>query len=158
VGIHGQPSMFDGRMIPSTHLSGGLSAYRSEVFQKVRFDTVNGFFMLEDIDFSTRAARMFGSHAFYINTGAMLEHAMSPVNRAVLGKKYERKLMEYTLFYKKNSDQPMALLNYIWLMIGLILELGYESIRSINLNIFWSGVHGIVNGIRWRIKPLMDCH
>jgi GT2 family glycosyltransferase len=158
VGIHGHPRLFDGRMIPSTYLSGGLSAYRSEVFQKVRFDTVNGFFMLEDIDFSTRAARVFGSHAFYINTGAILEHAMSPVNRAVLGKKYERKLMEYTLFYKKNRNQPMALPSYIWLMIGLILELVYESIRLTNLSILWGGVHGIVNGTRWRIKPLAERH
>ena len=156
VGIHGQPYMFDGRMIPSPYLSGGLSAYRKEVFNKVLFDTKNGFFMLEDVDFSTRASRIYGADAFYINTAAILEHMMSPVNRAVLGKKFENKFREYTLFYKNNSDRPRALLNFIWLLTGLMCELVFETIRSLDVGIFYGGVRGLVKGICWRIRPLQE--
>ena len=40
-----------GVLLPSRYLSGGISCYRKEVFEKVKFDMVNDFFMLEDIDF-----------------------------------------------------------------------------------------------------------
>ena len=53
-------------LIPSDYISGGLSAYRREVFEAVPFDVENGFFALEDIDFSTRVARAYGSR-LYIN-------------------------------------------------------------------------------------------
>jgi hypothetical protein len=66
--------------IPSHALSGGLSAWRKEVFSEVPFDTSNGFHMLEDLDFSTRVRARFGDR-MAILPGARLEHHFAPAGR-----------------------------------------------------------------------------
>ena len=57
-------------------LSGGLSAWRSYVFEAVPFDVENNLFMVENIDFSYRVADYFGNNLF-INTRARLSHSWS---------------------------------------------------------------------------------
>lgn len=126
VGIYGR---FNGRghtLIASEVLSGGLSAWRHEVFSAVPFDVANGFHMLEDIDFSTRVARHFGPR-LYINPNARLEHHWSPVNREVLAPRQRRKLAEYIVYYKKRRDWPGASFALPWLLLGLLLESAYQS-------------------------------
>lgn len=90
-------------LVPSRFLSGGISAYRREVFTKVPFDLVNDFFMYEDIEFSTRAVREFGNDHFFINTAVRLDHRASPVNRYRLTYRWERKIRELFCFYKKTE-------------------------------------------------------
>lgn len=121
VGIHGRFEGGGHALIPSRALSGGLSAWRRDVFVAIPFDVANDFFMLEDIDFSTRAEARFGPR-FFINPNARLAHNMSPLNRARMGERQRRKLREYLLFYKKRSATPGALLNLLWLLPGLLLE------------------------------------
>lgn len=154
VGVHGAASARDGSLLQSNYLSGGLSAYRREVFERIPFDTVNGFFALEDIDFSTRAAREFGQDRFYINTGAVLDHAMSPLNRAVLFPRYERKVREFICFYKKNRDQHWALPSLLWLLVGLFLEALVESARTFRLSPLFGAASGLFLGISRRVWPL----
>ncbi len=120
VGVHG---CFEGSghaLIPSPTLSGGLSAWRREVFAVIPFDIANGFFMLEDMDFSTRALRHYGQR-FFINPNARLQHLMSPVNREQLGIRQSRKLREYVLFYKKRRYWSGALASLLWLLPGFVL-------------------------------------
>jgi len=152
--VHGSQETQKLNYINSAYLSGGLSAYKIEVFDKVKFDTKNSFFMYEDIDFSTRASDIFGKNKFYIVTTAILDHVMSPTNRAVLGKKYKQKLFECTLFYKKHKKKNKALIHYLWLITGMILELFYESIRNLNFKIMFSGISGLYKGIFWKLKEL----
>lgn len=151
VGVHGYSHLSESTMIQSHYLSGGTSAYRKEVFNKVPFDLENGFFMLEDIDFSTRAAKEFGEEKFYINTGARLAHMMSPVNRASLAPRYRRKLREYICFYKKNRDEKYALFSLIWLIIGLIFESIFASIRLRNIGPLEGTFRGVSDGVKWRM-------
>lgn len=155
VGIHGNQNIIRDRMITSAFLSGGISAYRRTVFEKVPFDTANDFFMLEDIDFSTRAARVFGKDRFCINTGARLQHLMSPVNRARLRIRYERKIREFICFYKKNRDQQLPLMNLSWLLIGLFLEALFVSLTSGHYGPISGFFKGLITGFRWRIKPVL---
>jgi glucosyl-dolichyl phosphate glucuronosyltransferase len=155
VGIRGNPNISRNGMIPSVFLSGGISAYRRTVFEKVLFDTANDFFMLEDIDFSTRAARVFGKDHFCINTGARLQHLMSPVNRARLRIRYERKIREFICFYKKNRDQQLSLMNLSWLFIGLFLEALFVSLTSGHYGPISGFFKGLITGFRWRIKPVL---
>jgi GT2 family glycosyltransferase len=138
-------------LIPSNYLSGGLSAYRSEVFSKVKFDLHNDFFMLEDVDFSTRAAETFGPY-FYINTKARLEHKMSLVNRERLGSKYRRKLREYIVFYKKRRQSLGAKRHLLWLLVGLWLETVSHSLKTARLSPVQGYVQGVYDGITWRVK------
>ena len=142
VGIFGQ---FEGRghaMIPSEMISGGMSAWRHEVFAAVPFDVVNGFHLLEDNDFSTRVARHFGPR-LYINPNARLEHHCSPVNREVLGSFQRRKLVAYITYFKKRQDWPGAVIALPWLLFGLFFEASFKSVsaRSIDpLCGFFSGL------------------
>jgi len=152
VGIYG---MAAGRHLPlirSDYLSGGLSAYRREVFAAIPFDVANDFFMLEDIDFSTRAARHFGAR-FYINPNARLEHRMSPLNRAVLGPRQRRKLREFLVFYKKRRHVDRAGADLLLLLIGLFLEAGYQAARARRLSPFAGYLLGLWDGVRWKLAP-----
>lgn len=126
VAIYGRFSGRENQLIPSDMLSGGLSAWRREVFQAVKFDVVNGFHMFEDIDFSTRVARYFGPR-LYINPNARLEHHCSPVNREVLGPRQRRKLTECIVYYKKRADRPGATFAFYWLLCGMLLESIFQS-------------------------------
>ena len=121
VGVYGQYTGSSNPLISSNKISGGVSAWKKEVFESVSFDVENGFFMFEDIDFSTRVAEKFGS-CLYINPNARLAHNCSPVNRQVLGQRQSRKITECIIFYKKRKNQPWALLALIWLLIGVFLE------------------------------------
>jgi len=126
VGLYGR---FNGRgnmLIVSDMLSGGLSAWRREVFKVVPFDVANGFHMFEDIDFSTRVARYFGPR-LYINPNARLEHHCSPINRDVLGARQRRKLTECISYYKKRCDWPGATFALYWLLLGMLLESVFQS-------------------------------
>ena len=84
-----------GELINSTHISGGLSSYRKEVFKKIKYDLYNNFFYCEDIDFSIRASDFFGINRFAIVTNICLIHYMSNINRDVLEPRWRRKTNEF---------------------------------------------------------------
>ena len=156
VGVHGYASKNHDDLIPSRYLSGGTSAFRKAVFEKVPFDLANGFFMLEDIDFSMRATRVFGNR-FFINTRSRLAHYMSPVNRAILGKKYRRKLREFLVFYKKHGVGVLQLACLLWLLVGLWAEAALNAIRSRNLGPLTGYVMGIWDGMCWSVRGEDAC-
>jgi GT2 family glycosyltransferase len=140
-----------GVLLVSRYLSGGISCYRKEVFEKVNFDMVNDFFMLEDIDFSTRAADFFGDEHFFISTNMCLDHNMSPINRARLKERWQRKLREYVTFYKKHSDKPWSSVNLIWLLIGMLGESIVSSVLSKNIGPLTGTMAGLYDGIRKKV-------
>lgn len=153
VGIHGFAQGRGQALIPSDYLSGGLSAYRREVFEAVPFDTANELFMTEDIDFSTRAAQRFGAR-FYINPNACLEHHMSPVNRATLHARHRRKVREFFVFYKKRRSSPMDDLAFAWLICGLAIEASFATIRQLHLGAIAGFLAGVWDGIAWRLREV----
>lgn len=137
-------------LIPSNYLSGGLSAYRRLVFEQVPFDTANGFFALEDVDFSTRVASAFGPH-LYINPNARLEHRMSPANRAVLGARQERKVREFIVFYKKRREHGARAAHLLLLAAGLFLEAVFQSLQNRSFKPVPGYFRGLWRGARWKI-------
>ncbi len=152
VGVHGVSGRPASEMIQSSYLSGGLSAYRMEVFDGVDFDTVNGFFMLEDIEFSTRAAGHFGAERFYINTSARLAHNMSPMNRANLGQRWEQKSREYVMFYKKHKCRVADFLSLSWLFVGLSVEAVWQSAVNRSTAPIPGLLAGWVAGLKTQLK------
>lgn len=126
VGIFGHFNGRGHRLIASEVLSGGLSAWRRDVFSVVLFDVESGYHMFEDIDFSTRVARHFGPR-LYINPNARLEHHWSPVNREVLAPRQRRKLKECIVYYRKRRGWPGARFALPWLLVGLLLESAFQS-------------------------------
>jgi GT2 family glycosyltransferase len=152
VGVTGVATGTGLPLIPSDYLSGGLSAYRREVFEAVPFDAANGFFALEDIDFSTRVAGRYGGR-LYINPNARLEHRMSPVNRAVLGPRQERKVREFVVFYKKRRGKGARAAHLALLAIGLFLEAAFQAVRERSLAPLQGYFKGLWHGARWKVVP-----
>ncbi len=145
VGLFG---CFSGRghpLIASDFLSGGMSAWRREVFFAVPFDVDSGFHMFEDIDFSTRVAKHFNSQ-LYINPNARLEHYWSPINRETLGASQRLKVRECILYYKKRRSWKGATFGIYWLLIGLFLESSVKSASNFSCEIFWGYFLGIKDG------------
>lgn len=153
VGIFGNPDAWTTKLVRSRCLSGGLSAYRREVFSRVPFDVENGFFILEDVDFSTRAVNAFGEEHFFINTSARLHHVFSPVNRPRYRQLYADKARMFICFYKKNRAERRALRSLIWLLIGLFFEAAFSSARALSSAPLVGYFIGVYRGIRWKIRP-----
>ena len=151
VGVHGVVSGSGLPLIRSDYLSGGLSAYRRHVFDRVPFDVENGFFALEDVDFSTRVARAFGPR-LYINPNARLAHHMSGVNRAVLGMRQERKVREFVVFYKKRRGEAASAAHLALLVVGLFLEAVFQAVRHRSFGPVPGYFRGLWQGARWKVR------
>lgn len=138
-------------LIPCDVLSGGLSAWRRHVFTDVPFDTDNGFFMFEDMEFSTRVVRALG-HCLYINPAARLEHLWSPVNRDVQGTRQRRKLAEALTFFKKRRHWPGAWFGLAMVMVWWLVEALRQTVGIRSTGPVRGYVRGVIDGIR---RPLV---
>jgi len=136
-------------------LSGGVSSWRKEVFSAIPFDDKNGFHMLEDIDYSTRAAEYYGNR-FYINTMAHLSHFSSPLNRDSARVKYCRKTFEFIMFYKKRKSVSFAFTSLFWLLIGLALDSIAKSLSDRSLEPLKGFLNGVYQGFNADIKLISN--
>ncbi len=152
VGVHGHTEGRGHPLIPSRALSGGLSAWKREVFAAIPFDVENEFHMLEDLDFSTRAEERFGAR-FFINPNARLAHNMSPVNRDRLGARQRRKIREFLTFFKKRRHLPWALASLGWLLPGLLAEAAFQSLAARTATPLAGFLAGLADGVR---RPLRE--
>jgi GT2 family glycosyltransferase len=152
VGIYGGNQGYGNSLIESDCISGGLSAWRREVFAEVAFDCANGFHMYEDIDFSTRVSRRYGGH-LYINPNARLAHYCSPVNRLTLGARQRRKMSECVIFFRKRRHWPWAYLSMSWLVTGCFLEAGLQSLKVCSVQPIAGFFQGMWDGLS---KPLQS--
>lgn len=134
-------------LIPCDVLSGGLSAWRRHVFGLVPFDTRNGFFMFEDMEFSTRVVRALGHH-LYINPMARLEHLWSPVNRDIQGTRQRRKLTEAMAFYKKRATWPGARHGLLLVLVWWLAEAARQSVVVRGPGPVVGYVRGLIDGLR----------
>ena len=130
-------------LILSDKLSGGISAWRKNVFKSVSFDIYNDFHILEDIDFSTRVAKHFGN-CLFINPNARLAHYCSPINRDVLDIRQRRKVRECFTYYKKRKDWPSAAISFYWLLLGMLLEAIFQSFSCLS----FKPIQGYMLGLR----------
>jgi GT2 family glycosyltransferase len=128
-------------------LSGGISSWRRDVFKHVQFDVANGFFMFEDMEFSTRVVKALGHH-LYINPRARLEHHMSGVNRDRHGTRQRRKLREALLFYKKRSAWPGARGGLLLVMAWWLTEAAAQTVRLRSIGPLTGYLRGVADGIR----------
>lgn len=142
------------QLVTSRYISGGVSSYRREVFEQIPFDTLNGFFALEDIEFSTRAADCFGDEHFCIAPNIRLKHHVSPANRAVLGTIWERKLREYVLFYKKHSKKQGSSIDLAILLLALLVSGIITSMRARKIDPLIGYWKGVINGFKQKLLPL----
>jgi len=131
----------------SPALSGGLSAWRRKVFERVSFDLTSGFHMIEDIDFSIRVQREFGPY-LYINPSARLAHNFAPAGRDSAGRKESRKAREFITFYKKHRRDSRDTFWLAWLLLGIALASCTESIRYRTFKPILGLFEGFVGGLQ----------
>jgi len=148
--VHGNYSGRNNNLIKSNMLSGGASAWRREVFDNVEFDVANGFHMFEDIDFSTRVSCHYGNRLF-INPNARLAHYCSPLNRDLLGARERRKLTECFTYYRKRKDWPNATIPFYWLLLGMLLQVIFQSFLSKS----FKPIQGYLLGLRDGSKKII---
>jgi len=149
--IFSQTAKDSSALVQCDVLSGGLSAWRREVFERVAFDTRNGFFMSEDIEFSTRVVRAYG-HCLYVNPRARLLHAWSPVNRDVQNARQRRKLTEAVTYYKTRRGWPGARSGISMAMVWYLAEALFQAARFRSPGPITGYFRGVLDGIR---RPLV---
>ena len=146
--------IFSGRKGQGLHrnrcLSGGLSAWRSYVFEAVPFDVENNLFMVEDIDFSYLVADYFGNNLF-INTRARLSHSWSEVNRDSLFPRNKRKIREFICFYKKRRMVGAGKCGFFLALLWFFGAALNESIKNRSLTPLSGYFVGFWAGIRTKI-------
>lgn len=135
------------RTIQSPAISGGLSAWRREVFQAVCFDLASGFHLLEDIDFSYRVQQKFGPRLF-INPRARLEHNFASAGRDSFGPRESRKIRELIKFYSKHCRDSRDTFWLIWLLLGISLAACASSIRYRTLKPLLGLLEGLIVTLR----------
>ncbi len=140
-------NVFKSILIRSPALSGGLSAWRKEVFERVSFDLASGFHMIEDIDFSIRVLREFGPF-LYINPRARLAHNFAPAGRDSFGRRESRKVREFITFYKKHRRDFRDTLWLVWLLLGIALASCAVSMRYMTPKPIAGAFNGIIAGMR----------
>jgi len=139
--------------IRSHALSGGLSAWRRYVFAEVPFDTVNGFHMLEDLDFSTRVRATFGDR-LAILPAARLEHHFAPAGRAAIGNRERRKVIEFITFFRTRPARVLDWMWLAWLLAGVAVAAAATAIRMVSVRPLTGVAAGLVEGLRKCIHPL----
>ena len=149
VGIYGDEA-YENKLIISDKLSGGLSAWKKEVFSHTFFDLKNNLHFTEDIDFSSRVFDYFPDSLF-INTDARLAHYFSKSNRFNLIDRYSKKVFEYIIFYKKRKKLPFSILYLFWLLLGIFIESSLKSFLSLSFKPILGYLKGFFKGLCYKI-------
>jgi len=149
IGIFGYKNLKH-QFFVSDKLSGGLSAWRKEVFSHTFFDVGNNLHFTEDIDFSSRVALSF-PNSLFINTNAKLAHYFSKSNRFNHKDIYSNKVIENIIYYKKRKQVSFALFHLIWLLLGILLQSSLKTITLFSLNPICGYFFGLYKGARFKV-------
>ncbi|MDA8599126.1 glycosyltransferase [Porticoccaceae bacterium] len=133
---------YSNELVKTSVLWGGITAWRRRILKEVPFDTHNSLFMMEDFDYS-RKVRETIEDGMFINPNARAIHNHSLVNRPSEADQEERKIFEYMSYYKKSKHGHFSLMQLVWLLIGLFLDVLYKSIRSGNVTLIKAYLNGI---------------
>jgi len=149
IGIFGYQNL-NHHFFISDKLSGGLSAWRKEVFSHTFFDLSNNLHFTEDIDFSSRVAHSF-PNSLFINTNAKLAHYFSKSNRFNHKDIYSNKIIENIIYYKKRKLVPFALFHLTWLLFGILLQSCLKTITLVSFDPICGYLSGLYKGIRFKV-------
>ena len=149
VGIFGYNNLSQ-KFFESDKLSGGLSAWRKEVFSYAFFDLKNNLHYTEDIDISSRVAYLFPDSLF-INTHARLAHYYSKSNRSSLVVIHSKKIIELIIFYKKRKTIAFSFLHLSWLLVGIFLNLFLKTISLLSFDPIRAFFIGLYKGVGFKV-------
>ena len=131
-------------------LSGGLSTWKKEVFEKVSFDTKNKFHAYEDKEFSIRIERAFPKQMFIVPQ-AILYHYHAAGNRQSLLRRTQNDVVEVWKLFKKNGNYNWLGLDFIVLLFGLLINALILSLKHLNIYFFLHYLRGFNQGRKSQI-------
>ena len=136
-------AVFKKTLSPSETISGGISAWRRHVLEKVQFEPKDGFHLFEDMHFCRKVVRKFGS-GLYINPRATLQHFPASEGRATTGEFEAQRLREAFSLYRYHRAGFSDLLALLWLILGLTFFSALKSLRYASFTPIaghWRGLH-----------------
>jgi GT2 family glycosyltransferase len=128
----------------SETLSGGISAWRREVFKKAFFVPEEGFHLLEDIHFCRKVASFFGQK-MRINLKAKVKHFPAVEGRARSGEFEKRRIEEYWSFFLYHQKKSLDFICFFWLCIGLTIISILKTFTSLSFRPLLGHLQGIWN-------------
>ena len=131
-------------------LSGGLSSWRAEVFTKAKFDTINKFHGMEDVEFSLCVRKHFPK-SLYISKDAHLYHYHSPSNRKSEIKRIENDIIEGFKIIKKHSNSIFLFLSIIPFLVNYFSQSVMLSIKHKNLYFIVGFIKGFIKGAKIKL-------
>ncbi len=145
--VYGIPKGLVTKCILSNKISGGLSAWKRDVFKSVQFNEESGLFMLEDIEFSMRVDDHF-KNSLYINPQARLEHFWSPVNRDKELVRRHKKITENFIFFKSRNKNVIDYIAFGWLLTGFSIETLFSVLIERSFKPLTYFIFGLKNGLK----------
>ena len=134
-------------------LSGGLSSWRKEVFDKVEFDTENKLHAYEDKEFSIRVNKIFPNSMFVIPS-ATLYHFHAKSNRESLKKRTHNDIKEVIIIFRKNGNLNFLGFDLLLMSTGLFLKSIMMSLKNLDYNFIILFLKGLYSGLNFPVKIL----
>lgn len=119
------------KVILSDKISGGISAWKKEVFIKNKFDSKNKLHLFEDIDFSVRVNKLW-KNSTTIVTASHVEHKWSKINRNNGIKLLKMKIRESYIFYNKNSKNLLKI-DYLLYKYSLFFFSVFQTFKNFDI-------------------------
>lgn len=140
-------SDYNGKLIKSDIVSGGLSAWKTNVLLEIPYDVETGFHYYEDIEYSKRVSDIYPCMLF-INSAAKLSHNPSKINRDSIAIGQERKIIECLKYYRKRVHEKYARSSTFWMILGMLFDSFSKAVIFGHPIILFHFMRGLVKGIR----------
>ena len=132
-------------------LSGGLTFFKKEIFNKVPFDEKNKFHAYEDKEHSIRLAYCYPNSMFLIPK-AKLYHNHAKTNRESELLKVKNDNIEIIKIFKKYKNKSMLGIDLFFLLLGLFFFSITKAVKFKNGRYILNYLIGIKEGINFKIK------
>ena len=132
-------------------LSGGLTFYRKEIFEKVPFDEKNKFHSYEDKEHSIRLELNYPS-SMYLIPKAKLYHYHVQTNRESDIAKVKNDNIEIIKIFKKYKRQSLFGIDLLFLLIGLFFYALIKGVKNKNIKYVFNYFQGIKEGLNFKLK------
>ncbi len=137
-------------LIQCDAINGGITMWKKSVFEREKIDIVNGFFMMEDVEYSTRIAKIFPGSLF-VNYRATVIHKISPINRLDFDLRQGNKIKEAILFYKKRKKWKGANYGLFLVLVWWTLNAIFESIKRQTIKPVTEHIKGLIMGYKTKL-------
>ena len=131
-------------------ISGGLSSWRQEIFEIVKFDTKNFFHCMEDIEFSIRFNMIFKNTSYIIPNARLFHHHL---NNGLLSenKQIFHSVKESIMLFKKYKRLSIIGIDLFLILIYYFIYSIYLGLKYKSLKLILSYFHGIIEGKKEKI-------